>query len=161
MPAVLGKREQDSLYGYSFAVPESGWTRSTATLSSFRTATVYLCEDDKDSNINMVVTPVPGDFQKLTSFGSLDNILGTMIPRGQKDVDGKVISTRTDTEKNAYVVEYTITSNGVQRHLLTVFSLQPGRYLLTLTGQAKEDNWAARAATLKAVADSFVLTKLD
>lgn len=74
-PAALGSREIDEQYGYSFATPASGWTRSTASLSSFRTATVYVCDNDKDANISMVVTPVPGDFQKLTSFGTIDNIL--------------------------------------------------------------------------------------
>lgn len=84
-----------------------------------------------------------------------------MVPRGRKDIDGKVISTRVDSEKNAYVVEYTITASGVQRHLLTVFSLQPGRYVLTLTGQAREENWAAREPVITAVTDSFILNKLD
>lgn len=84
-----------------------------------------------------------------------------MIPRGQKGIEGKLISSRVDSEKNAYVIEYTITTSGVQRHLLTVFSLQPGRYLLALTGQALEDKWAARAPVMRAVADSFVLKKLD
>lgn len=63
------------MHGYSFAVPASGWTRSTASLSSLRSATIYLCDDDNDSNINMVSTPVASDFQKLTSFGGIDNVL--------------------------------------------------------------------------------------
>lgn len=84
-----------------------------------------------------------------------------MIPRGRKDVEGKVISTRTDTAKNAYIVEYTISSGGIPRHLLTVFSLQPGRYLISLTGQTLEDNWRAQEPVIKAVADSYKLKVLD
>lgn len=72
-----------------------------------------------------------------------------------------MISTTTDAGKNAYVIEYTITSKGTKRHLLTVFSLQPGRYLITLTGQALEDNWASSEAVLRAVADSYKLKFLD
>lgn len=184
-------------------MPASGWTRNTASLSSFREVTVYLCEEDGDTNVNMVATPVPGDFQKLTSFGTMDNVLvrsschsvsaylcpervdpltdlfrtahssaslpmffvsreqDTLVPKGRKGIDGQVISTRVDSSKNAYVIEYTITSAGVARHLITVFSLQPGRYLLTLTGQAKEENWAKNEAVLKSIADSFVLNKFD
>lgn len=71
----LGPIEESDAYGYSFATPPEGWSRSTASLSSFRVATVFLNEADGDSNINMVVTPVAGDFQKLTSFGTLENVL--------------------------------------------------------------------------------------
>lgn len=74
-PVALGEREADDLHGYSFGVPASGWTKSTASLSSFREATIYVCDDDKDSNISMVSTPVAGDFQKLTSFGTMDTVL--------------------------------------------------------------------------------------
>ena len=71
----LGSVEKDEAYGYSYRAPPVGWSRSVATLSSMRTATIYVCDDDSDSNISMVVTPVPSDFQKLGSFGSLDNVL--------------------------------------------------------------------------------------
>lgn len=71
----LGSVEKDDLYGYSYRAPPLGWSRSIATLSSMRTATIFVCDDDSDSNISMVATPVPGDFQKLTSFGTIDNVL--------------------------------------------------------------------------------------
>ncbi|PXF47117.1 hypothetical protein BWQ96_03059 [Gracilariopsis chorda] len=100
-------------------------------------------------------------FKKLTSFGTLENVLQTIVPKRGKDIEGDLISTRTDTEKNAYVIEYTITSKGVKRHLLTVFSLQPGRYLLTLTGQALEDNWASSEPVLRAVTESYKLRILN
>lgn len=75
-PDVASKQTEESeIYGYSFEVPAKGWTRSTASISSFRTVVVFLSDDDSDSNINMVSTPVPGDFQKLTSFGLLENVL--------------------------------------------------------------------------------------
>lgn len=74
-PVKLGPIEQSDAYGYSFATPPEGWSRSIASLSSFRSATVFLNDADGDSNVNVVVTPVPGDFQKLTSFGTLENVL--------------------------------------------------------------------------------------
>lgn len=157
---TLGEKESSDLYGYSFRAP-SGWTKNTASLSSFRTATVYLCDEDDDSNISMVVTPVPSDYQKLTSFGSIDNILQTIVPSNSKDVSGEVITTRTDPRNNAYVIEYAITAKGVTRHLLTTFSLQPGRYLITLTGQTKNDNWGKQEPVIRAVADSYQLQIFD
>lgn len=85
----------------------------------------------------------------------------TIIPQTKKDIYGEVISTTTDSVNNAYVIEYAITSSGVRRHLLTVFSLQPGRYLNTLTAQAREENWVAREPVLRAVTNSFKLQLLD
>lgn len=154
---TLDRTESDSSYGYSFQVPSVGWTRTIAGLSSFRQAIIYVCDDDRDSNISMVSTPIPGDYQKLTSFGNLDNVVNTLVPRKGKDIDGRVIATRVDTENNAYVIEYAIESMGVKRHLLTVFALQPGKWLLTLTAQAREENWGKRGELFKAVADSFQL----
>lgn len=109
----------------------------------------------------MVSTPIPGDFQKLTSFGSLDNVLNTLVPRKGKDIEGRVISTRVDVANNAYVIEYEIEARGVRRHLLTIFALQPGRSVLTLTAQAKDENWGKREGEFRAVADSFQLKTLD
>lgn len=73
--------EENDVFGYSFKVPSKGWTRSSASISSFRTVIVYLSDEDSDSNINMVTTPVPGDFQKLTSFGLLENVLVRNLQR--------------------------------------------------------------------------------
>lgn len=109
----------------------------------------------------MVSTPVPGDYRKLTSFGTLDNVVKTLVPRKGKDIDGQVITTRVDARNNAYVIEYGIESMGVKRHLLTVFALQPGRWLLTLTAQAREEKWGKREDLFKTVADSFQLEVLD
>ncbi|CAN8074044.1 unnamed protein product [Agarophyton chilense] len=157
----LGGLEKGEAYGYSYASPPESWSRSTASLSSFRVATVFVNDEDGDSNINMVVTPVSGDFRKLTSFGTVDNVLQTIIPKSGKDIEGSLIGYEDAPDKNAYVFEYTITSQGVKRHLLTLFSLQPGKYLLTLTGQAKEDNWKANEPVMRAVIDSYKLQIMD
>lgn len=79
-----------------------------------------------------------------------------MVPKG-KDIDGEVLSTSTDSKNNAYLIEYTVNSKGVKRHLFTVFSLQPGQYLITLTGQTREENWQEREPVIKAVAKSYSL----
>lgn len=81
----------------------------------------------------------------------------TIVPPKKKDIEGELISSTTDTAKNAYIFEYTVNSKGVKRHLLTVFSLQPGQSLLTLTGQAKEDTWPEVEPVIRAVIDSYAL----
>ena len=79
-----------------------------------------------------------------------------MVPKG-KDIDGEVLSTTTDSKNNAYLIEYTVDSKGTKRHLYTIFSLQPGQYLITLTGQSREENWDQREPVIKAVAKSYSL----
>lgn len=71
---LLGGKVESSIYGYSFSAPPSGWSKQVATLSSARTATIFVRDEDGDTNINMVSTPVSGDFMKLSSFGSIDNV---------------------------------------------------------------------------------------
>lgn len=85
------------------------------------------------------------------------------MPDGQKGVSGDIISAEMDAKKNAYIVEYTLKvgEDAPVRHLLTVFSLQPGRYLLTLTGQTTEDLWASEQKTLREVAASYKIEYLD
>lgn len=83
------------------------------------------------------------------------------MPSKRNGVEGSLIETKTDDKNKAYIVEYNVTSRGVKRHLLTVFSLQPSRYLITLTAQAREENWHEVEPVVRAVMDSYKLTVLD
>lgn len=64
-------------FGYSFSMPSTGWTRSSADLSGMRTLTAFTRDADKTgaTNVSMVETPLPGDFMKLTSFGPMESVL--------------------------------------------------------------------------------------
>jgi len=37
-----------------------------------------------DVNISMVSTPIAGDYKKLTSFGTMDTVMNTLVPNGKK-----------------------------------------------------------------------------
>jgi hypothetical protein len=141
---------------YSFYAP-SGFTKTIASLSGGRIATIFLADDDQDTNITMVETGVPSDFQKLTSFGTVDNFVSTVVPTSV--TGNKLISVTDDSRKNAYIVEYILKPAGkaTPRHLVTVFSLQPGQYLFTLTGQCEDTRWDAKKNVLLAAADSFII----
>lgn len=71
----LGEKIDSGVFGYAFSTPPDGWSKQIVTLSSARTATIFVRDKDGDSNINMVSTPVSGDFTKLSSFGSIDNVV--------------------------------------------------------------------------------------
>lgn len=152
---LLGTTETNQAYGFSFNAPASGWTKNITSLSSGRSATIFLRDADGDSNISMVTTPVPGDFAKISSFGTIDGVMSTIIPPKKNDIEGELVSSKIDSMRNAYVYEYTITQKGVKRHLYTIFSLNAGKYLNTLTGQSKEEVWSEVEPMIKAVADSF------
>jgi PsbP len=146
---------------YSFSVPGSGLTKSVASVSGGRIVTVFVADDDKDSNISMVQTPIQGDFQKLTSFGTVDTVLETVVP---KAVPGnKVIKVEKSPKNNAYIIEYLLKPSGSAplRHLITVFSLQPGLYLCTATVQATEEHWPAKEKMFREVIDSYKLKLRD
>lgn len=72
---LLGEAEDNSVYGFSYNVPVQGWTKNVTSLSSGRSATIFLRDADGDSNISMVTTPVPGDFAKISSFGTIDEVM--------------------------------------------------------------------------------------
>lgn len=59
---------------YSYAIPSSGLKKNIASLNGGRVATIWVDESDGDSNISCVETPIQSDFQKLTSFGPVDNV---------------------------------------------------------------------------------------
>ena len=61
-----------------------------------------------------------------------------------KDNGGEVLGAKEDGKKNALVVSYRLRKgrkDGEVVRLLTVFSLIPSRYIVTLTGQADDKNW--------------------
>ncbi len=61
--------------GYSFSAPADGWTKNTTTVSGMRELLVYVKDgSDGATNVTMVGTPIQGDFKKLTSFGTIDNV---------------------------------------------------------------------------------------
>lgn len=72
---ALGERFDNRDFGYSFIPPGAGWSKEVATLSAGRAATIFLREADGDTNVNMVTTPVSSDFQKLSSFGTMEKVL--------------------------------------------------------------------------------------
>lgn len=71
---LLGDKIQSDIYGYAYRQPVSGWTKTETAISSGRQATIFVRDIDGDSNISMVATPVAGDYTKLASFGSIDNV---------------------------------------------------------------------------------------
>lgn len=88
-------------------------------------------------------------------------MLETVCPKAI--AGNKVIQVDTSPSQNAYIIEYQIKPAGdiPLRHLITVFSLQPGAELITLTCQSREENWASKEKMFKEVVQSYKLKLRD
>jgi len=142
----------DDAVGYEFTVPDS-FKENNTVLSGGRKLYLYVKDD---VNVSAIATPIPGDFQKLTSFGSVDNVANTILP---KEVSGKMnkVTARPDT----YIFDYQIKPpNQPEKHLITLFTIRPGQYIVTLTAQANAENFAAQETQIRSIVDSFSLAKL-
>lgn len=109
------------------------------------------------ASITAVGTPISADFRKLGSFGGAESVANTLVP---KDSGGKVLGVKEDTERNAYIVYYRLKKGGDDgswMRLLTVFSLIPSRYIVTVTAQAREDKWGEVEEDMRKCVDSFRL----
>jgi PsbP len=143
-------------YNYSFTAP-ANFSKSVVSLSGGRIATIFVSDADHDTNVTMVTTPVASDFQRLTSFGPVETVVNTVVP---PNVAGnKLIAVTNDAGNNAYVFDYELKPSGDKdlRRLRTVFSLQPGQNLCTLTAQATADRWDGVKDVLVGVTDSYRL----
>ena len=140
----------DKVDHYSIEYP-THWTASSGVLSGERTVTAFVSPSRPSSSISVVVTPIPADFTRLTSFGDLNNYL---IPRGE-GVDTEVLSQSSKGE--SVTVEYVSMKHpeNVKRHVVTVFALRPAESVLGLTAQALESDFSDDKARLDAAVKSF------
>ncbi len=139
----------DARYSYKIDYPQS-WTQSSATLSGERPLLAWTSPKVSSTSVSVVYTPVPADFNRLTSFGDLR---GYLEPKGE-GVSTQVIAEQSKGEK--YTLEYVSEApEQPKRHVITVFALRPQSAVLGVTAQALESDWAGQQDELKASIASF------
>lgn len=143
----------------TFAVPPD-WkmlSDTTAAVSGGRRLIVYSSPTDTDWNCFLLLTPVRGDYTSLGSFGTLDSVQDTIIPRGE-DIDSKLIASSASSGR--YVYEYVISVPGQpKRHLKTIFTLVADT-IVTFNIQAREESYTPDvAATSEKIVSSFAVNK--
>lgn len=162
--AAVDATVTDEQIGFMYTPPPSSdFTRVDTAISGGRRLTVYTHNTSgSDSNLSVVATGVTSDFTALTSFGSVDNVAKTILGSSGKGVDSEMVAVAKRPADNAYVFEYKMrVRDGPTRRLLTVFSLQPGRWIITLTAQAREEEWPDVERELRAAVDSYRLLQVD
>ncbi|KAJ8902930.1 hypothetical protein NDN08_006248 [Rhodosorus marinus] len=151
--ATYAQTVTDETVGYEFTVPDS-FKENNTVLSGGRKLYLYVKDD---VNVSAIATPIPGDFQKLTSFGSVDNVASTILP---KEVTGKM--NKVTAKPDTYIFDYQIKPpNQPEKHLITLFTIRPGQYIVTLTAQSNAENFAAQETQIRSIVDSFSLAKLS
>eukprot|EP00181_Compsopogon_caeruleus_P000331 CAMPEP_0184689658 /NCGR_PEP_ID=MMETSP0312-20130426/30779_1 /TAXON_ID=31354 /ORGANISM="Compsopogon coeruleus, Strain SAG 36.94" /LENGTH=209 /DNA_ID=CAMNT_0027147035 /DNA_START=203 /DNA_END=832 /DNA_ORIENTATION=- len=139
---------------YSFEYP-TDWVKQETTISGGRFLVVVSPKDAAENiNVSVTATGIPNDFQRLTSFGPVDNVVSSIIPN-KKELDGKMLS--ISTEANQYLFEYQLRPNEKSdlRHLYSVWVLVPGTRLVTLTAQCLDSQFPEYEATFRKIIDSF------
>eukprot|EP00188_Purpureofilum_apyrenoidigerum_P001283 Plantae.Rhodophyta-Purpureofilum_apyrenoidigerum.ctg16890.p1 GENE.Plantae.Rhodophyta-Purpureofilum_apyrenoidigerum.ctg16890~~Plantae.Rhodophyta-Purpureofilum_apyrenoidigerum.ctg16890.p1 ORF type:complete len:198 (+),score=30.42 Plantae.Rhodophyta-Purpureofilum_apyrenoidigerum.ctg16890:136-729(+) len=140
---------KDESIGFEFTVPEN-WKESNSVLSGGRKLYLYIKDD---VNVSAVATPIAGDYQRLTSFGGVDTVAKTILPN---QVNGKM--NNIDTKPDRYIFDYNITPpNNTEKHLITLFTMRPGKCIVTITAQCDEKNFANLEPEMRSVIKSFVL----
>ena len=156
VPAGVFRNDQ---FLYEFAPPKGDWKANQTTISGGRNIFAWVLDTPSAvGNITAVATPIPGDFQKLTSFGTIDAVADTILPPN-RGLDGKMISSSTvpisveGSQGSAYLFDYEIQPPGTtmnRRHLWTLFSLKPGQWIVSVTAQSD-----AGSSSEKLVKDAF------
>ncbi|KAJ8613115.1 hypothetical protein CTAYLR_004796 [Chrysophaeum taylorii] len=144
-----------------FEVPES-WaflSDTNAAVSGGRRLVVYSDATNSDTNVFLLITPVRGDYTQLGSFGTLDAVQDTIVPRGP-DIQSEVIASSSSAGRYNY--EYTVqVPNQPKRHLRTIFTLMSDN-IVTFNAQAREEDYTSDVATvLRDIAATFSTTKLS
>jgi hypothetical protein len=126
----------------------SSWVQKKAELSGSRLLDAFVDPTDADTSASVAITPIPGDFTRLTSFGDLQSYL---LPKG----DGVTLISDS-TKGNAYTVEYVISEpDAPTRHIKTIFGLRPQESVVGLTIQTKESKFEELKKTFEEVSTSF------
>lgn len=144
------KSYADSVGKWSLEVPMD-WAESIGDLSGERTVTAFVSPKRKTTSASVVVSPIPADFTRLTSFGDLRTYL---IPKGE-GIETTVLkeATKGETLTLEYVSKQA--DENIERHIVTVFALRPAESVVGLTGQALEGDWTEDKAQLEAAVKSF------
>jgi len=134
--------------------PPAGWTFSTGQISGERKVEAWVDPKNAVNSVSLVISPVPADFTRLTSFGGgKDTLQEYLIPRGE-GIECTVVDEKVKGE--TYTLEYIVAApNNPTRHVITAFALRPAESVVGLTVTAEEAEWRSLEASLSRVIPSL------
>jgi len=140
-------------YETSFQYPTT-WEEQKGEISGGRFVDAFVDPNDPDTSVSVVISPVPGDYTRLTSFGQgKDTIRDYVLPSGE-GVTTTILNEKVKGE--AYYLEYVISAPDVPvRHVQSVFALRPQESVVGLTVQSREDVFQESKDAINAIVPSF------
>ncbi|KAJ1633588.1 hypothetical protein T492DRAFT_980486 [Pavlovales sp. CCMP2436] len=156
--AAAGATYNDEATGVSFAYP-SDWSLQKTTIARSQLPIVIVTKNGAPStNAFFSVNSIRGDYASLGSFGTPADVLVTLVPPpGTPGITSEVISSAK--KGTTYEFDYKLSfDTGVTRHLRTTYGITHSPagydYLVTLTAQSLEQDYASAKAELDAVLGS-------
>lgn len=143
---------ENSRYHAKISYPKE-YVLNTGVLSSDRKVDAFVDPADEKTSISIVTTAVPGDFNKLGSFGQgKETIRDYMLPV----IDGVSYQVLNEKVKGeTYYIEYTSASDQINRHIWSIFALKPAEAVIGVTIQTT--NYDDNKDKLDTAFNSFVM----
>lgn len=150
-------------YHTSFQYPRS-YERMQGTIMGGRSVEAFVKPGEATTSVSVVFTPIPGDFTRLTSFGTgKDTIRDYLLPRGENVLNSQVLDEKVKGEN--YFIEYvvstaedaggTASAKPVERHVLSAFCLRPAESVVGLTIQTLASDWENNKEDLEQIIPSL------
>lgn len=140
-------------YHTTFNFP-SKWVYNLGTLAGDRKVEAWVSPDDPQTSASLVISPIPADFTRLTSFGGgKETLREYLIPRGE-GIACTVVSEGIKGE--TYTLEYVVSApEQPTRHVTTVFALRPAESVVGLTVQTPEESYSKNKVLLESIVPSL------
>ena len=152
VPVGSSAKDGSPLSKATFSVP-ADWVKLSGDPGGGRKMELYADPNNADTNAFALITPVRGDYTSLGSFGSVEVVQDTVMPKAE-DITYDVIKSEAQTGK--YVYEYIVqVPEQPKRHLTTIFMVVSD-CIVTFNFQAKQEDYNGDVPSLaKSVSASF------
>jgi hypothetical protein len=139
-------------YGLSIDYP-ADFIPLEGKLTGGRRVEAFVDKNDPDTSLSIVVTPIPADFSRLTSFGGRDSLRQYVLPAGE-GVTTSIVNENVKGEM--YTLEYIINlPDAPTRHVQSIFALRPQESIIAVNIQTKEESYPTMKEKLQVILPSF------
>jgi hypothetical protein len=120
-----------------------------------RSLKAFVDPADVDTSASLVITPIPADYTRLSSFGLKENLRDNLLPAGD-EVMTDVINEKIFGE--TYSLEYVVSAQTAPtRHVYSIFALKPQESVVGLVVQTTESRYSDVKNEMESIVNSLNL----